>query len=138
MAMTWNEAMATGVSELDRQHQEIIRQINAMSDAMKQGKGREEIGRLLDFLGRYTVDHFAKEEAAMVSLACPVAEANRQAHRKFVERFTELRGQLDQSGASARLAIEIHRELSDWLVKHIMGIDTKLRACAAEPAGAAT
>ncbi len=136
MAIRWNDSMATGNSEVDRQHQEIVRQINGLSEAMKQGKGREEIGRLLDFLGRYAVDHFAKEEAVMARLACPAADANRQAHRKFLERFKELRKQFDAAGASARLTIEIHGELSQWLVQHIMGIDTKLRQCAEEPVGA--
>ena len=128
MAVAWDKSMATGVAEVDQQHQEIIRQINALGTAMNSGKGRDEIGRLLDFLGKYAVDHFAKEEAHMARYRCPMAEANKAAHRAFVARFGELRKQFSAEGAKPTLAIDIYTELTTWLVKHIRGIDAKMAA----------
>lgn len=132
MAVVWDKSMTTGVADVDGQHQEIIRQINAFGAAMTAGKGREELGRMLDFVGKYAIDHFTKEEAHMARYRCPAAEANKAAHRAFVARFGELRKQFAAEGAKATLALDIYTELTTWLVKHIRGIDTKLAACVAE------
>lgn len=137
MAIQWDRNMTTGVEQIDAQHRELIRQINAFADAMGSGRGRDELGRILDFLGKYTVEHFAEEEACMDRFHCRVAEANRQAHRQFLARFQQLRAKFDAHGAQPTLALDIHRELSEWLVKHIRGIDAQLaQSVSRQPAGA--
>lgn len=137
MAIQWDRSMATGVERVDAQHRELIRQVNAFAEAMATGRGRTELGKMLDFLGKYTVDHFAEEEACMDRFHCPAAEANRTAHRQFLARFKELRAKFDAQGAQATLALDIHRELSEWLVKHIGAIDTQLaKSVARQPASA--
>lgn len=125
MAMEWNASLRTGVDEIDEQHKELFRQANNLNAAMSQGKGRDEVGRLLDFLGKYVIDHFAQEEALMARWRCSMAEANKQAHRQFVARFNELRKQSGE-GANASVVIDIYNELTQWLVQHIRGIDAKL------------
>lgn len=126
MAISWDKSLSTGLSDIDAQHQDLIRQINSLSAAMAAGKGREELGRMLDYLGKYAIDHFAKEEAAMTRYRCPVAEANKQAHQQFVARFKELRAKFAAQGAQASMAIDIYSEMSNWLIKHIRGIDVQL------------
>ena len=106
--------------------QSVINKINALSAAMAAGKGREELGRMLDYLGKYAIEHFTKEEAAMTRYRCPAAEANKQAHQQFVARFKELRAKFSAQGAQASMAIDIYNELSNWLIKHIRGIDVQL------------
>ena len=137
MAVTWDKSLSTGLSDIDAQHQDLIRQINALSAAMAAGKGRDELGRMLDYLGKYAIDHFTKEEAAMARYRCPAAEANKQAHQQFVARFKELRAKFAAQGAQASMAIDIYNELSNWLIKHIRGIDVQLaKAAAAQTVGA--
>ena len=50
MAMQWNENLAVGVDVIDNQHKGIISRINSLLNAMSQGKGRDEIGKVLTFL----------------------------------------------------------------------------------------
>jgi hemerythrin len=133
MAITWDKSLATGSLIVDHQHQELFRQVNALSDAMKQGQGREVIGKLLDFLGQYVVRHFAEEERLMEQLDCPAAAANKQAHAQFLSTYSGLRNQFDETGAGPSLVLQIHNLLSKWLVEHIKGIDVQLRGYCDHP-----
>jgi hemerythrin-like metal-binding protein len=59
MGITWDEErMATGVAEIDAQHQELICRFNEFHDAVVQAKGKDAIRRTLDFLNEYTISHF--------------------------------------------------------------------------------
>lgn len=128
MAISWDITMSTGIPRIDSQHQELIRKLNALLDAMQKGRGKEEIGKLLGFLGEYAIKHFSDEEAEMERLQCPAAVANRIAHQQFIKRFTEFRDRFNQEGASPRIIIEVQKSLVDWVVMHIRGVDTKLAA----------
>jgi hemerythrin len=128
-ALAWDETLATGDETVDRQHQELIRQINALVEAMAQGRGRTVIGRILDYLDRYVGEHFSWEETCMHRHRCPAAEVNRQAHSRFVQNFKALRDRFDREGPSTDLVLQVRRDLGDWLIRHIRGIDTGLRPC---------
>jgi len=94
---------------------------------MMEGKAREELGRLLDFLAQYTQQHFRDEEQFMKYYECPAAEANRQAHQALLEKYAEMRKRFDQDKTGVQTAMEIYRVLSDWLVQHVKGVDLQLR-----------
>lgn len=50
MAIKWDpQKMATGVPEVDAQHQEWIRRYNEFDEAVSQGKGLEVVRSTLDF-----------------------------------------------------------------------------------------
>jgi hemerythrin len=126
MAIAWNESMSTGVAEIDEQHKELINMLNSMSEAMRSGKGKEEIGNILAFTGEYAQKHFECEERYFVQYNCPAAPQNKAGHEQFIARFTELMQNFQEQGSSFALAMKIYNELSTWLVKHILGVDTKL------------
>ncbi|MBN1909517.1 MAG: hemerythrin family protein [Pirellulales bacterium] len=131
MAYLWTPALATGVAEVDQQHQELFRQVNALADAMRQGEGKGSIEQTLDFLANYALQHFASEEQHMSQMNCPAAAENKKAHDQFLAKFREMREKLDTSGVSSTLAIEMHDFLGNWLVNHIQKIDCQLQPCAA-------
>jgi hemerythrin len=135
IAFAWDKSLVTGSLRIDRHHQELFRQLNALSDAVKQGKGRDLIGRLLDFLGQYVIRHFDAEERLMEELNCPAAAANKQAHAQFLSTYSSLRKQFDEAGAWPALVVQIHDLLSEWLLRHINEIDVQLRECCDCPAG---
>lgn len=127
--IVWNDAMQTGVSYIDAQHKELIEHFNALYTAIEQGKGREETGKLLDFLQFYAQWHFEREEHCMEAYQCPAAAANSAAHRYFVRRFDWLYEQYQQSDVDARIVQDTLAELETWVVNHIVKIDTRLGAC---------
>lgn len=127
MPIVWDESFRTNVVMVDTQHQELFRRINALHEAMLQGKGRDEVAKLIQFLDHYTRSHFAAEERYMEEHQCPMAEANKAAHKKLIERLDQLRSQFETQKTATTVSMEIYRLMSDWLVQHIKAIDLKLR-----------
>ena len=58
----WNNDLSVNVKEIDTQHQNLIRMINELFDAMKVGKGTEVLGKIFLQLTNYTKTHFQTEE----------------------------------------------------------------------------
>jgi hemerythrin len=129
MKIEWTESMATGVASVDAQHKQLIDMLNALMEAMGQGRGKHEIAQILARLGDYTQKHFAHEEECMARYQCPAAAVNKQAHAQFLKTFLSLRDRHSAHGADAMLVLDVQRELSEWLVKHVKGVDVKLAPC---------
>lgn len=130
MAFSWEHSMTTGVARIDVQHQELIRKVNGLMDAMRAGKGKDEVEKLLGFLAEYALKHFADEEAEMDRAKCPAAMTNRLAHRQFVRKFNQLRDQIKMQGVTPTIILAVQKDLVDWVATHIRGVDTKLAECA--------
>ncbi len=78
--ITWDEAsMATGVNTIDSQHQTLIQRINELHAACLAGTAKEELLKMLVFLGDYAVSHFKHEEGIMEDHQCPVRGKNKGA-----------------------------------------------------------
>ncbi len=125
----WSEYLRTGEPTIDRQHQELIRNVNALLDAMAVGEGKEKLDEIFAFLARYVDEHFGYEEDCMERYRCPVAGKNKQAHQAFLQTFAKLQAEYKQHGATPQLAEKVYRHIGEWLVNHIAGIDTGLRSC---------
>jgi hemerythrin len=61
-----------------------------------------------------------------------MAGVNQEAHKKFIETFGKLHDQYRQSDSSEEVARKIYDELCEWLVSHILRIDTQIGACIKE------
>jgi hemerythrin len=61
-----------------------------------------------------------------------MAGVNQEAHKKFIETFVKLHDQYRQSDSSEEVARKIYDELCEWLVNHILRIDTQIGACIKE------
>jgi hemerythrin len=127
MNIAWNSLMTTGVPELDDQHRALIDALNQLAGAMAAGKGTQEIENILTFAGEYAQSHFKTEEAYFEKYHCPASVKNRQEHAQFLTRFRELYSQFHERGADFKFISGVYRELSDWLVHHILGVDIQLR-----------
>lgn len=129
MALSWEQSMTTGVAHIDAQHQELIRKVNGLLDAMRAGKGKDQVEKLLGFLAEYALKHFADEEAEMDRAKCPAAMTNRLAHQQFVRNFNQLREQIKTQGVTPTIILAVQKDLVDWVATHIRGVDVKLAAC---------
>ncbi|MDQ7784845.1 MAG: bacteriohemerythrin [Desulfomonilaceae bacterium] len=126
MPIEWNEDLKVGVEEIDEQHRELFRRVNDLAEAMWDGKGKEESGKVMDFLGDYVVTHFATEERHMSSQGYPDYAAHKRLHDRFVEDFYTLRSQFDSGEVTSSMVIRILDETCEWLKSHIKGTDKKL------------
>lgn len=129
MTFYWTEAMSTGVSEIDGQHQALIQQINRLEEIVKIGSTslrQEHILDMLDYLADYAHFHFDDEERQMETFCCEVAEKNKEAHHQFLNMIAQLREELHAEGPSPKLAQDIHEKLGEWFINHICTTDHEL------------
>ena len=130
MQITWNESMSTGVTRLDIQHKQLIQKFNEFTEILEQPTlAREAAGEVLDFLQFYATWHFSQEEDCMSQYKCPVAGANKRAHQEFVAMFTKFYNDWQDSTLNVEAVKETHTKLFDWIMNHIVKVDTRLRPC---------
>jgi hemerythrin len=126
MTVAWYPALAVGVREVDEQHQEIFRRVDALIQALMAGRGADELAPLFGFLGEYVVDHFGEEEALMRAHRYPQRAAHEAEHRRFVEDFTALRAEYEREGGTGFLLVKVNNRVSQWLTTHISRTDKEL------------
>jgi len=126
MALQWDKSLSVGVKLVDDQHQELFRQVNSLLDALANNRAREEMGKMLAFLGKYTIDHFGTEERLMGRYRYPAAAAHKKQHADFVGSFLKLKADFDKNGPTGNVAIVLNRFVCQWLREHIGGMDKAL------------
>ncbi len=118
--------LLTGVDEIDAQHREVFARVNALLEATRNRRSKDEVLRLVEYLGAYAVDHFAAEEREMARTGYPRAEGHRLEHRQFVKELEVLRHELASEGPSALFVIRVGNRVTEWLREHIYRTDRAL------------
>jgi hemerythrin len=126
MAIQWTSDLAVGVAALDDQHKELFSTVDKLLNAMKAGHGREEIGKIIAFLEKYVVKHFGNEEQVMKLYGYPEFKDHKAMHDQFIKEFGQLKKGFSSNGASTSLAIQVQKQVVDWLKNHIGKVDKAL------------
>lgn len=121
--ITWNDTLSVGVRQFDKEHMKLIELINTLNEAMKQGKGKESLGAVLDDLVSYTRTHFETEERVMKQNGYPDLEAHKKLHDKLVMEVAKTVRNFHMGNAP--LPESVMQFLVDWLTNHINGVDKK-------------
>jgi hemerythrin len=121
--MTWNPSLSIKVEALDEQHKTLVNMVNELHDAMKEGKGSQTLGDVLNSLVSYTDSHFADEVRLMEIHAYPDMAEHKEIHESLLKQVLELLKRF-KSGR-AILTLDVMMFLKDWLVTHIQGDDKK-------------
>ncbi|MBF0338944.1 MAG: hemerythrin family protein [Nitrospirae bacterium] len=121
----WDESLATGVKEIDKEHKEIIARINKLI-SMTDKEKELEIDKTLRFLGGYVIDHFAHEEEYMIKYQYPEYDEHKGEHIRFLKSYSSLKKLFDSEGSSALIINATEKQAVEWLVKHIQQIDKKM------------
>jgi hemerythrin len=124
--MNWRSTYEVGHAKIDEQHKSLVEAINTLHTAMKQGKGKEEVQRILVFLRDYTVDHFKTEESLMDAHRYPGATAHKSIHTDLVKQVAGLVA--DYQNGMPVITGAVLDFLENWLTKHIMSEDMALGA----------
>lgn len=122
----WSDELTTGVSEVDRQHQELIRLVNDFHDALLQGRGREVVEKTIGFLSNYVAEHFKMEEQLMMRHNYTGFAAHKREHERFISEFTALAGEFSKTANNSFAAITVQKQVVQWLVNHIMKVDKEM------------
>jgi hemerythrin len=127
MAMiTWNDNLSVKVKEIDLQHQKLIDMINELNEAMKKGKGKESLAKIINGLVSYTATHFKQEERYFDKFGYPDTVNHKKEHVAFVKKVTDFKNGFEKNNLS--VTVEVMNFLSDWLKNHIKGTDKQYSA----------
>ena len=124
--IAWNPAYSVKVAEIDKQHQELVKMLNELFEAMSKGKGQDVLKPILTKMANYTVTHFGYEEKLMGQHQYPESPDHKAQHVAFIAKVTELMNKV-KSG-NTMITMEVGNFLKEWLVKHIGGTDKKFGA----------
>ena len=115
----WRDDLATGISAVDEQHKEMFRRIDGLLQACQEGKGREKVGGMIDFLGGYVARHFKDEESLQISSGYPGHVSHKKLHGQFLADFGRFKKKFDSEGPSLTLVMGMNKFLVEWAVNHI-------------------
>ncbi len=117
----WTPELSVHIPSIDAQHKELVRLINELHDAMRSGRGKDEVGRILRSLASYTQTHFEYEEAAMQRAGYPSAVTHKSMHQQLTTQVRTLSANL--SGGKSVLSMDVLEFLRTWLRDHILKAD---------------
>jgi hemerythrin len=121
--INWTDSLSVKVGEIDRQHQKLVGMINDLNDAMRQGKGKDVLGKIVNELVAYAATHFKTEEKYFDQYGYPDADSHKKEHADFTKKVSEFKDGFAKG--SMGLSIQVMDFLSNWLQGHIKGVDKK-------------
>ncbi len=119
--LEWGPAWISGHPVIDADHKMLVQYVNDLNDAMLKGVGREIATDILGKLVRYTVDHFAREEAVWTRAGLDSLAQHKRAHADLVEKVG--RFQKDFEAGRATLTTDLMAFLREWLINHVLKSD---------------
>lgn len=122
-AIVWNDTYSVRIKQLDQQHQQLVKLVNELDEAMRSGKGKDVLAKTLSTLIDYTKTHFVTEERLLQTFGYPEFMAHKVEHDRLTEKVLQLQQQIAKSQIG--LTIPIMTFLCDWLRTHILGSDMK-------------
>ncbi len=123
---SWSPKYVLGHTIIDQQHRELFDHADKLLDAMRDGRASDELGRLLDFLGSYVVEHFGTEERLMAAGKYPATAEHKAQHAEFVRRFQEDVETYRAKGATSVVVLDLRDMLRGWLVTYVCSADLQL------------
>ncbi len=122
----WGQEYRLGLIWQDYQHKELIDRMCELDKAIKEGADKNDFYAMISFLGNYIHDHFSLEELYMKKYNYPHALEHIKQHRKFTDEFNKFKSSCIYQ--ENKTSSELIRNLSKWVVGHILVIDKILTA----------
>lgn len=118
----WNPQFSVHDPEMDEQHRTIFRLANQLQEGISQRRNGTALGRIIEDLLGYTERHFAEEERLMRRHNYPGYTRHKLAHEQLTGQVLEFERKF-RAGDGSFSAEMFQFLVSDWLVKHILGMD---------------
>ena len=122
----WNDDFSVKVKSIDQQHKKLLGLINDLHSAMKQGKGKNAVNKIVHEVIVYTQIHFSHEEDLMKKLAYPDYLKHKAQHDALVKQVTDIEENLN--AGKVVLSQDVLTFLKKWLIEHILDSDKNYSA----------
>ena len=127
----WDDGLCLGVSEIDRQHQELFRIAGKIERLVHEYAGDlPRRIRLLEeafrYLESYAREHFAAEESFQLESGYAGYSAHKEVHDGFLRSVVALKLKLAGNGYDMDTTSNFLEWFASWLYNHIMNDDRKI------------
>lgn len=116
----WNSRFETGIAIIDTQHKALFEAVNKLADSFKTGTSKTQVKASMDFLVKYTVEHFTTEEKVMKDMAYPKLTSHMAEHAQLIAKALDLQAKLAEGKP---MTMDVTIFLADWLKHHINEVD---------------
>ncbi len=124
--LEWRDEFLVGVEEIDKQHHELLANINQLAHTIASGD-TSSLDDVLEFLADYVHFHFYSEEKIMQELHYPLMDDHLREHKKLIEKFNRLKGEITGGKHDPLyLGFQIQLFLFDWFANHTTKTDRHL------------
>jgi hemerythrin-like metal-binding protein len=128
----WSSRFETGIGLIDAQHKALFETMNKLADAYRDGAAKAQAEESLDFLVRYTSEHFQAEEKCMREMGYPDLDTHVALHAALMDKAHAMQASHAQGHPTT---MEVTIFLADWLKHHINAVDMEYVEFAREQAG---
>ena len=127
MYYEFTDDLKTGNTTIDSEHRTLIKAANDALQAIKQGKGIQELESTVAFLASYTKTHFGNEGSLQDKYEYPDRRRHKLWHESYIRDIELTYSRLQKEGTSPVLVSELERRIV-ILISHIKEQDTKVAA----------
>lgn len=117
----WNDNLSVKVASFDAEHKKLVAMVNNLHEGMKERRGNQVLGEILQELADYVETHFKHEEELMQKYNYPGFSTHKAEHEKLTAEVQKLLQ--DFLKGSITLSITVSNFLKDWLQNHIQKTD---------------
>ena len=119
----WSDTFSVKIGIIDMQHKNLVNFINELHQAMVEGHGKEQLGKILANLIKYTQIHFKTEESYLATHQYPDYVNHKSEHDQLTKTVQDFQSKFQKNEVG--LTIEVMDFLKNWLSKHILGSDKR-------------
>ena len=124
---TWYNKYSVGNEEIDGHHKALFGILNRLYENCMVNKNANCLEPIVEELVAYTKYHFSAEEKLMKELGYQDLDNHRAQHNAFTERAMQLEMQSNKDDFETTKELIVF--LGNWLLKHVMEEDKKIRGC---------
>ena len=118
----------TGITLIDEEHKQLFAYANEAYDLLQEEFIPDKYDRIvaiLQELRNYTKKHFADEEAYMESIQYKRIFTQKIQHQEFIDKLDNIDIDSIEAGENQdEVIIDILEFLTNWLIHHILELDT--------------
>ena len=118
----WDPQYSVDVEEIDFHQKKMFELFNQLIDTRKSEIDCKACINIISDINEYCKLYFTTEEKYLRKKGYPDLPDHSRAHRHFIRNAISLRRELSEN--MANLTDDVIMELRDWLINHILNLDT--------------
>jgi hemerythrin len=122
--LEWRDEYATGIPDIDYEHEQLIDSINAFYSKLAEDPNKEELVEVLDNIYGAIYSHFVLEEKLMKKYGYDEFKQHSQDHARLLDEIRDITLALEDSSEYDEQKLK--QRMNDWFSIHFKTHDARL------------